>query len=128
MPDPSIRTIRDCRIAGAGGDWDAVRVPRSVGLDVLAILCSRSGAVLEDPLAAALSWFIPPSAAGDWDVPGTRILGEGAHLVIPPPRRTRGPGPHWRSCPGEDAWVTDPAALRAALEDAARPRGMEPTS
>lgn len=123
MTTPSIRTIRDCHIAGAGGDWDAVRVPRSVGLDALAILGSRSGAVLEDPLAAALYWFIPPSAAAGWDVLGTRILGEDSHLVVPPARRTRGPGPHWRICPGEDAWVTEAAALRAALEDAARPRG-----
>ncbi|WP_051878923.1 hypothetical protein [Streptomyces sp. NRRL B-24720] len=122
MAPPSIRTIRNCRLEGAGWEWDAVRVPRSVGLDALAILGGRSGAVLEDPLTAALYWFIAPGSRDDWDVPGTRILAEDAHLVIPPHRRTQGPGPHWRVCPGDDEWVTEAAALQAALEDAAGPR------
>ncbi|MFG2589038.1 hypothetical protein [Streptomyces sp. NPDC048438] len=104
----------------AGGDWDAVRVPRSVGLDALAILGRRSGAVLED--RAALFFFIPRGTAADWDVDGTRILGEDDHVVVPPDRRTLGPGPHWRICPGPDSWTTDAAALQAALEDAVSPR------
>ncbi|MFF3123387.1 hypothetical protein ACFVRD_13670 [Streptomyces sp. NPDC057908] len=122
MPPPSIRTIRNCRLEKAGQAWDAVRVPRSVGLDALAILGGRSGAVLEDPLSAALYWFIPPGNAVTWDVAGTRVLDEDAHLVIPPVRRTQGPGPHWRVCPAAEVWTTEAAALQAALEDAAGPR------
>lgn len=117
----SVRTIRDCRIEGTGGNWDAIRVPRSVGLDALAILGRRSGAVLEDPLTAALYFFVPSRAVAEWDVAGTRVLGDGDHVVIPPLRRTQGPGPHWRICPGDDGWATDRAALRAALEDATTP-------
>lgn len=119
---PTIRTIRDCRVEAAGGAWDAVRVPRSAGLDALAILGHRSGAVLEDPLSAALYFFIPRGTAADWDVDGTRVLGEDDHVVVPPDRRTQGPGPHWRICPSVDAWITDPAALQAALQDAVAPR------
>ncbi|MFD4949720.1 hypothetical protein ACFVYE_35105 [Streptomyces sp. NPDC058239] len=122
MPPPSIRTIRDCRLEKAGRTWDAVRVPRSVGLDALAILGGQSGAVLEDPLSAALHWFIPVGDATTWDVAGTRVLDEDAHLVIPPVRRTQGPGPRWRVCPAAEVWTTKAAALQAALEDAAGPR------
>lgn len=123
MP-PSIRTIKACRVEAAGGTWDAVRVPRSAGLDALAILGHRSGAVLEDPSAPApaLYFFIPRRTAADWDVDGTRILAEDDHVVIPPDRRTQGPGPYWRICPSPGTWTTDPAALQAALEDAASPR------
>ncbi|MFJ8883591.1 hypothetical protein ACIRJR_09275 [Streptomyces sp. NPDC102402] len=97
-------------------------MPRSAGLDALGILGRRSGAVLEDPLNAALYFFIPRGAAVDWDVDGTRVLGEDDHLVVPPDRRTQGPGPHWRICPAPDAWTTDPAALQAALQDAVSTR------
>lgn len=121
MPPSSIRTIRACRLERAGQTWAAIRVPRSVGLDALAILGSRSGAVLEDPIAAALYWFVPPGTTAKWDVAGTRVLAEDAHLVIPPDRRTQGPGPHWRVCPSAEAWTTEAAALQAALEDATSP-------
>lgn len=121
MPRTSTRTISSCHIEEAGRAWDAVRAPRSIGLDALSILGGRSGAVLEDPSAAALYWFVPQGSSAGWDVPNTRILERDAHLVVPPPRRTRGPGPHWRICPGDGAWVTDAAALRAALLDAFGP-------
>lgn len=121
MPRPSTRTVKSCRIDGAGHEWDAVRVPRSVGYDTVRILGTRAGAVLEDPQEACLYFFIVPDSALTWDVPGTRVLARGSHVVIPPARRAQGPGPHWRICPG-DRWITDAAALQAALEDAAAPR------
>ncbi|RPK56273.1 hypothetical protein EES43_24835 [Streptomyces sp. ADI96-02] len=117
----STNTIKNCRLAGAGDTWDAVRVPRSVGYDAVAILGSRSGAALQDPREGCLYFFITPGSADSWgnsDVPGARILGAGSHIVLPPPRRTTGPGPHWRICPGDKGLLTDTAALRAALEDA----------
>lgn len=118
MPSPRTRTISSCHIEEAGRDWDAVRVPRSIGLDALSILGGRSGAVLEDPSAATLYWFIPQGSSVGWDVPNTRALEQEDHIVIPPARRTKGPGPYWRICPGDGAWVTESAALRAALLDA----------
>lgn len=122
MSRPSTRTVGSCRIDGAGHEWDAVRVPRSVGYDTVRILGVRAGAVLEDPQEACVYFFIETGAALTWNVPGTRVLARGSHVVIPPARRAQGPGPHWRVCPGDDQWITDAAALRAALEDAAGPR------
>lgn len=122
---PSTTTIKNCRLESAGDTWDAVRVPRSVGSDAVAILGNRSGAALQDPHEGCLYFFITPGSADSWktsDVPGARILGSGTHVVFPPARRTSGPGPHWRICPGDDGLLTDTAALRAALEDAAAPR------
>ncbi|MFD3815074.1 hypothetical protein ACFWRZ_08405 [Streptomyces rubiginosohelvolus] len=119
---PSTTTIKNCRLEPAGDTWDAVRVPRSVGSDAVAILGSRAGAALQDPHEGCMYFFIAPGTADTWkaeDAPGARILGAGAHVVFPPPRRTQGPGPHWRICPGDDGLLTDTAALRAALEDAA---------
>lgn len=122
---PSTPTIKHCRLEGAGEAWDAVRVPRSVGNDAVSILGSLVGAALQDPHEGCMYFFIAPGSAARWeppDVPGARILGPGAHVVFPPPRRTSGPGPYWRVCPADDRLLTDTAALRAALEDAATPR------
>ncbi|MCI3226128.1 hypothetical protein [Streptomyces sp. NP-1717] len=104
-------------------DWEAIRVPRFLGLTALDILGSRCGAVVDDPVEMALYWLIPVGAGATWEVATTRVDTE--HLTIPVPRRPRGPGPHWRMCPGEDRWLTDADALRAALEDALGPQPSE---
>ncbi|MFC9029815.1 hypothetical protein [Streptomyces arboris] len=117
----SVRTIRGRRIDGTGGEWDVIRVSRSLGLDALGVLGHRSGAVLEDPSSAALYFFVAEVTPGEWDVAGTRVLGHGDPIVIPPLRRTRGPGPHWRVCPGDGGWPTEGSVLRAALEGATGP-------
>lgn len=122
---PSTTTVGNCRLEAAGESWDAVRVPRSVGCDAVAILGSRAGAALQDPYEGGMYFFIAPGSADAWEssaVPGARILGLGAHVVLPPPRRISGPGPHWRVCPVDGRLLTETAALRAALEDAATPR------
>ncbi|WP_351232172.1 hypothetical protein [Streptomyces sp. NPDC002133] len=121
MPTPAARPQRDCVPIPAGRDWDAVRVPRSVGLTALSILGARSGAVLEDPGALALYWFVPAGAAADWAVTNTRPIGRGTFVVIPPPLRIEGPGPHWRICPTDGTWTTQPGALQAAIEAALNP-------
>ncbi|MGW5509863.1 hypothetical protein ACWEV9_19125 [Streptomyces albogriseolus] len=102
-------------------EWDAVRVPRQLGLAALAILGTRAGAVVEDPLHSAVHFFIPAGAAASWDVENTEPISGAASVPLPPRRRLEGPGPHWRMCPGDDAWVTDPDALQAALADAFGP-------
>lgn len=98
--------------------WDAIRVPRSLGLSAVAILGPRCGAVIDDPKAEALFWFVAPGSAAEWNLDGTVALTSHRHTVaIPPLRLTQGPGPHWLVCPGEEGWLTDVRALEAAIED-----------
>lgn len=118
MHADALPTLADCAIIQAGYAWDAIRVPRSLGLKAIEGLSSRTGAVIEDPSEAAVYWLIPPGASAGWDVVGTRTLGRTHYLVVPPARRTRGPGPFWRVCPGVRKWHTDVGALREALLDA----------
>ncbi|QTD96215.1 hypothetical protein [Streptomyces cyanogenus] len=40
-------------------EWDAVRVPRQLGLSAMEILGARTGAVVEDPAQSALYFFLP---------------------------------------------------------------------
>ncbi|GHI91760.1 hypothetical protein [Streptomyces olivaceus] len=101
---------------------DVIRVPRQLGLAAMSILGTRAGAVVEDPAASALYFFVPAGTASAWDVQNTRAVGDGERVPVPPMRRTSGPGPHWRMCPGDDGWYTDPAALSAAIGDAFGPR------
>ncbi|MGH4029365.1 hypothetical protein ACQB60_10570 [Actinomycetota bacterium Odt1-20B] len=111
------------KLQAVGVCWDVVRVPRHIGVRALEVLGTRSGAVIEDPNEPALYWFVPTGAAAVWDIPGTRPLGLNQHLVVPPARRVRGPGPHWRICPADGELITDTVALRAAVQDAmATPR------
>ncbi|MEU9556084.1 hypothetical protein [Streptomyces fumanus] len=98
---------------------DTIRVPRQLGLPAVRILGTRASAVVEDPVRASLYFFVPDGTAIGWSVENTEALPDGAATPIPPERRTSGPGPHWRVCPGEDGRLTDPAALTAALADAA---------
>jgi hypothetical protein len=113
----------------AKDDWDAVRVPRQLGLAAMSILGTRAGAVVEDPMQAVVYFFVPVGTAAGWAAENTYPLPGGETVPLPPARRTDGPGPHWRVRPGEDRWITDPAALHAALEDAFGPRiGEESTA
>ncbi|MEU8589407.1 hypothetical protein AB0C59_20750 [Streptomyces sp. NPDC048664] len=124
MSSNRVPTAAGCTLVAAGQQWDAIRVPRSVGLAALAILGSRAGAVIEDSLSAAVYYLVPCGTAATWDVEvgNSRALGAGSSVAIPPARRTEGPGPYWRICPGEDGWLTEPSALRAAIGDAFGPR------
>ncbi|CAK7286734.1 hypothetical protein [Streptomyces misionensis] len=124
MPSTRLPSAAGASLHDAGHDWDAIRVPRSVGLAALAILGPRCGAAVEAPLTSSgvVYYFVPAGTADRWDVANTTALGRGTALMIPPSRRTEGPGPYWRVCPGEDGWLTDPAALAAAIADAFGPR------
>lgn len=96
---------------------DVVRVPHTVGLPTLDILGVRSGAVIDHD--GFLHWFIPTGTASEWDVPGTRALaGREFRGPVPASGVTRGPGSHWRICPGQGRWTTSIEALAAALADA----------
>lgn len=120
MPAAALSTQSVCTMQHAGQDWDAIRAQKVVGLAAMAILGSRCGAVVED--GAAVFFFTPCGTAAGWSVDHTEAVRAGDDVAIPPARRTQGPGPHWRMCPGEGRMLTDPQALRAALEDAFGPR------
>lgn len=117
MPSTRLPTTAGCDLRDAGEDWDAIRMPVRLGVAAMAILGVRCGAVLEDPLSRTLYYFVPRGTAQQWNVQGTRAIGAGTSITVPPPRRITGPGPHWRVCPGDGSWVTDAPALQAALED-----------
>lgn len=90
-----------CTLHEAGRDWDAIRVPRSLGLAAMSILGSRCGAVVED--RTVLYYFVPTGTAAQWQDDSSRALGAGVTVTIPPARRTQGPGPHWRITPARAA-------------------------
>ncbi|WP_405776845.1 hypothetical protein [Streptomyces sp. NBC_00859] len=95
-----------------------ILVPRGVGLGAMAILGDRCGAVLEDGEGLRLYWFVAKDTAEDWNVGSTRCVRSADLPPVPPPNLTAGPGPRWRMCPGDNRWLTNTAALKAALADA----------
>ncbi|MEV1043733.1 hypothetical protein [Streptomyces sp. NPDC049916] len=103
---------------------DLVTVPARQGLEAVDILRRGGdqetvGPVLHDGACDTLGFLVPPGTADAWDVPGsacTRTDGRGLRVPAEPP----GPGSGWLLPPADDAPVTDPAVLRAALDQAAR--------
>ncbi|MFD6416025.1 hypothetical protein [Streptomyces sp. NPDC060194] len=115
-PVPPLAAVGPWTVHDAGHAWDALRVPRQVGLAAKDILGARCGALLEGH-NGELYYFVTPGSATGWNLLNTTILSAGDSLTVPPLRRAQGPGLHWRICPGGGDWLTDGAALRAALED-----------
>ncbi|MFE7430670.1 MULTISPECIES: hypothetical protein [unclassified Streptomyces] len=103
---------------------DLVTVPARQGLEAVDILRRGAdqeavGPVLHDGACDTLGFLVPPGTAEAWDVPGsacTRTDGRGLSVPAEPPTGDSG----WLLPPGDDAPVTDPAVLRAALDQAAR--------
>jgi hypothetical protein len=107
------------------GACDLVTVPSRQGLEAVDILRRGSaepvGPVLHDG-GRTLGFLVPPGTADGWDVPGsacTQTQGRGLSLAPP----VEGAG--WLLPPAADGsqdtgLVTDPAELRAALDEAAR--------
>jgi hypothetical protein len=116
MPTNRLSIAAGFALHDAGQDWDAIRVPQPLGVAAMTILGGRCGAVVEDPHAKVVYYFVPVGAAAQWEVEHTRAISDGGTVAIPPVRCTNGPGPHWRICPGDGGWLTDARALRAALE------------
>ncbi|MFJ9035635.1 hypothetical protein ACIRF8_03465 [Streptomyces sp. NPDC102406] len=107
------------------GGCDLVTVGSRQGLEAVDILRRASaepfGPVLHDG-GKTLGFLVPPGTADGWDVPGsacTQTQGRGLSLAPP----VEGTG--WLLPPAADDpdcadLVTDPAVLRAALDEAAR--------
>ncbi|MFE9854600.1 hypothetical protein [Streptomyces sp. NPDC005780] len=103
---------------------DLVTVPARQGLEAVDILRRGAdqeavGPVLHDGACATLGFLVPPGTAQAWDVPGsacTQTDGRGLRIPAEPPA----PGSGWLLPPADDTPVTDPAVLRAALDQAAR--------
>ena len=113
-----------CASAAADQPCDLVTVPARQGLEAVDILRRGRdhvgvGPVLHNGACDTLGFLVPPGTADAWDVPGsacTRTDGRGLRIPAEPPAAGFG----WLLPPAEDAPVTDPAVLRAALDQAAR--------
>ncbi|MFI0511935.1 hypothetical protein RKD19_005170 [Streptomyces canus] len=102
---------------------DVVTVPTRHGLEAVDILRrgvgESVGPVLHDDGGETLGFLVPPGTAAGWDVPGstcTETDGRGLRLAPEPPVQ----GSDWLLPPGDADLATDPAVLRAALDEAAR--------
>ncbi|WP_328698552.1 hypothetical protein [Streptomyces sp. NBC_00342] len=112
------------RLVAAGKDWDAVRVSRFLGLQVLERLGSAAGPVLVDPVARTMYFLVPAGSTRAWDVPQTQPLGETAHVVVPPQARQSPPGPFWLV--SSQRPLASASVLRQALLDVQGPRPTLP--
>ncbi|MFJ8404910.1 hypothetical protein ACIQ9K_31125 [Streptomyces microflavus] len=123
-PTDPVPTQTPTRPAPADQSCDLVTVPARQGLEAVDILRrgrdhEAVGPVLHNGACDTLGFLVPPGTADAWDVPGsacTRTDGRGLRLPTTPPAAGSG----WLLPPAEDAPVTDPAVLRAALDQAAR--------
>lgn len=87
-------------ILPAGVEWDAVRVPRYLGLAALDQFPSSPGPVIVDPQSRTLYFFVPKGSTDSWSLPQITPLRESQFLVVPPETRISPPGPYWLVEPG----------------------------
>ncbi|MCD9196096.1 hypothetical protein [Streptomyces albireticuli] len=108
-------------ITAVGYQWDAIRMPRYLGLAAAALLGDGIGTVIVEPGERRMYVLVPAGAAATWDYPETRALGRDSYLPLPPPACTRPPGPYWLTPPDWRWPLADPAKLLTALEAVASP-------
>lgn len=80
-------------LARAGDRWDAVRVSRVVGEQVVTNLGPACASVVSDGLR--MWFFVEPGEGWELAMPGVAVLGRGDHVLVPADRVTSLPGPHW---------------------------------
>ncbi|WP_425442775.1 hypothetical protein [Streptomyces indicus] len=105
------------------GACDLVTVPTRQGLEAVDILrrgAPAIGPVLHDDSRDTLGFVVPAGTADAWDLPGsacTQTAGRGLPLAA---AAGADQGADWLLPPTDESPVTDPAALREALGEAAR--------
>ncbi|MFD7972087.1 hypothetical protein [Streptomyces clavifer] len=120
-PSDKAAAMAGTRLAPAGQDWDAVRVTRFVGLQVIEHLGPGIGPVIMDPAARSMYFLVPPGTTRAWtDLPQCTTLGETNHVVLPPQHKQTPPGPYWL-IPAQQPLASAPV-LREALETVLGPR------
>jgi len=120
-----VPSIAGTRIVAAGRDWDAVRMPRFIGLQTLNALKAPPGAIAVEPGARSLYFFVPPGTTRTWHLPQSTALGETNHVVLPPDGKELPPGPYWLISPLRGRLHTDTDALHTALEIVLGPRSPD---
>lgn len=97
----------------AGRAWDAVGLPDGLGRKAASSL--PNAPVIHYPEHEHVVILVPPGTATNWnaDEAGYACLGDGFHVNVPDPSRTRSssPGPYWLRPPGPRASFADPAVL-----------------
>ncbi|WP_328335752.1 MULTISPECIES: hypothetical protein [unclassified Streptomyces] len=109
-------------IAAAGQRWDAVRVPRFIGLQALNHLVGQEGAIVMDPGNRRVYFLVPPGTTRSWNLPQTTALGETSHVVLPADDKEIPPGPYWLVSPRRGRLCTSTEALHNALRTVLGPR------
>ncbi len=85
---PAWTRLREPKLLAAGADWDAVCVSADVGARAVHAMEERGvpiGPVLHDMCSERAYFLTPPGSAGEWQHDGTRALGVGSWVVLPPP-------------------------------------------
>ncbi|WP_433246819.1 hypothetical protein ACQPYK_45905 [Streptosporangium sp. CA-135522] len=65
-------------------EWDAIRVPRYIGLATLTRLPEGDFPVIVDPAERTVYFLIPAGETDDWERPDTRILVVTHRFLMPP--------------------------------------------
>ncbi|MEV0318864.1 hypothetical protein ACIBKX_20550 [Streptomyces sp. NPDC050658] len=127
---PLVDNIPGLHLLALGEAWDVVRVPAEAGFLALARLRAaeeRLGPVLYDQPSQRLYYAIPTGSRDTWcDLP-VRVLSSGSWLVAPNPYRSDEWFGGWCELPDDDT-LTDPAALRHALEEQHAETAERPTA
>ena len=103
----------------AGYEWDAVRIPLAVGMDLWMGLVAdpdtheRLGPGAVSDRSRATYWLIPTGSTDTWPG-GCRLLTRGAWLVLPGPQVHPG-WARWLHRPGTCGRLTGAVWLAAAL-------------
>lgn len=106
----------------AGRLWDVLILPDRLGDRARAALVGIAGPpgpVLADLGERRLGFFVPPGTAGRWADTGVRGAGYGTWIVVPYPGRSTS-RLRWVVPPDGTGRLTDPVALEAAIQEAAR--------
>ncbi|WP_455359845.1 hypothetical protein [Streptomyces sp. SYSU K21746] len=99
----------------AGEHWDAIRVPCTLGKQVVDDLGGACGPVICDPWTRILYFLTPPGSTAGWELRETVPCGTATYVVVPPLNADEHVL-HWVVPPTADRAAMDIGSLRAALE------------